>query len=61
MTLAQGDSSIPLGGRFVNEVITYESGPAPPQLGQPLQIFVKSIGNGQVNISQVSLTAKPTT
>jgi len=59
VTLASGDSSIPLGGKFVNEVFMYNSGPTPPQLGQPLQIFIQSMGTGQVNVSNVVLTYKP--
>ena len=58
VTLASGDTSIPLGGKFVNEVIVYNSGAAPAQLGQPLQILIKSLGSGQVNVSNVTLTAK---
>ena len=59
VTLASGNSSIPLGGKFVNEVIVYNSGPTPAQLGQPLQIFVGSMGTGQTNVSDVTLTYKP--
>jgi hypothetical protein len=59
VTLASGNSAIPLGGKFVNEVIMYNSGPTPPQLGQPLQVFVGSIGTGQMNVSDVILTYKP--
>lgn len=61
VTLASGDSSIPLGGKFVNEVVMYNSGPTPPQLGQPLQIFVESMGTGQLNVAEVALTYKPET
>jgi len=57
-TLASGDAAIPLGGKFVNDVIVYDSGSSPAQLGQPLQILIKSVGTGQVNISNVTLTAK---
>jgi hypothetical protein len=58
VTLAAGNKATPVGGTFVTEVILYQSGANPPQLGQPLQILVKSLGtSGQANISGVSLTA----
>jgi len=60
VTLASGNKVTPVGGTFAREVIVYNSGANPAQLGQPLQIFVKSLGTGQVNISAVSLTAQPT-
>jgi hapalindole biogenesis HpiC1 cyclase-like protein len=59
VTLVSGNSAIPLGGKFVNEVIMYNSGSTPPQLGQPLQVFVGSMGTGQMNVSDVILTYKP--
>jgi len=59
VTLAAGNKATPVGGTFVTEVVVYESGATPAQLGQPLQILVKSIGNGQVDVSGVSLTATP--
>jgi hypothetical protein len=58
VTLASGNTAIPLGGKFVTETIVYNSGASPAQLGQPLQILIKSLGSGQVNISKVTLTAK---
>jgi hypothetical protein len=56
VTLASSNKATPVGGTFVSDVIEYSSGPTPSQLGQPLQIFVKSFGTGQVNIASVSLT-----
>jgi hypothetical protein len=55
--LASGHKATPVGGTFVTEVVVYESGATPAQLGQPLQILITSKGDGQVNISGVSLTA----
>jgi len=54
--VASSNKATPVGGTFVNDVIEYNSGASPAQLGQPLQIFVKSLGNGQVNIAKVTLT-----
>jgi hypothetical protein len=54
--LAKGSSATPVGGKFVIETIVYSSGAAPPQAGQPLQIFIKSTGFGQVNVDAVTLT-----
>ncbi len=59
--LASGHKATPVGGTFVTEVIVYQSGATPAQLGQPLQILITSTGNGQVNIAGVGLTAVPTT
>jgi len=59
VTLAYGNSATPVGGKFVDDVIVYKSGPSPDQLGEPLQILIKSLGTGQVSISKVSLTATP--
>jgi hypothetical protein len=56
-TLASSNSATPLGGKFVDDVIVYNSGANPPQLGQSLQIVIKSLGTGQVSIANVSLTA----
>jgi hypothetical protein len=58
--LAAGAKATPVGGNFVTEVIAYESGATPAQLGQPLQILIESKGTGQVDISDVQLTATPT-
>jgi hypothetical protein len=57
VTLAAGNKATPVGGTFVTEEIVYNSGASPAQLGQPLPILVRSLGNGQVNIAGVSLTA----
>lgn len=60
VTLAYDNSSLsPAAGTFLSDQIRYLSG-HPIQEGQPLQIFVKSLGAGQVNIDNVSLTAMPT-
>jgi hypothetical protein len=61
VTLASGHRATPVGGTFVTEVVVYESGATPAQLGQPLQILVTSTGDGQVDIQSVALTALPTT
>jgi hypothetical protein len=57
--LAANNSATPLAGTFVTDLVVYKSGANPPQLGQPLQVFVKSTGAGQINVSGVSLTATP--
>jgi len=56
-----GAKATPVGGNFVTEVISYESGATPAQLGQPLQVLIESKGTGQVDISDVVLTSTPTT
>jgi hypothetical protein len=61
VVLASGHKTTPLGGTFVKEVLEYESGAAPAQLGQRLQIRIVSLGEGQVNINGAVLTAAPTT
>jgi hypothetical protein len=60
VTLASGHKATPVGGTFVTEVVVYESGATPAQLGQPLQILITSTGDGQVDIQSVALTALPT-
>jgi hypothetical protein len=55
--LASGHKATPVGGTFVTEVIVYQSGATPAQLGQPLQILITSTGDGQVDVAGVSLTA----
>ena len=57
VTLAFDDTLTPAAGSFLTDVIVYKAGANPLQLGQPLQIFVKSLGPGQVDIAHVSLTA----
>jgi hypothetical protein len=54
----EGHSATPVGGKFVIDTIVYSSGANPPQLGQPLQIFVKSTGFGQADVAAVSLSAE---
>jgi len=56
VTLASNNSLKPAPGTFLEETIVYDSGPNPPQIGRPLLIFVKSFGNGQVDIDNVALT-----
>lgn len=52
------DSSLsPAAGTFLEDVIVYKSGPNPVLLGQLLAISIRSVGTGQVNIDNVSLTA----
>jgi hypothetical protein len=58
--LVAGAKATPVGGNFVTEVIAYESGATPAQLGQPLQVLIESKGTGQVDVSNVELTATPT-
>ena len=60
VTLASGHRATPAGGTFVTEVVVYESGATPAQLGQPLQILITSTGDGSVDIQSVALTALPT-
>jgi len=55
--LAADSSLSPAPGTFLQDVIVYKSGPNPPQLGKLLAIFIKSLGNGQVNIDNVALAA----
>jgi hypothetical protein len=59
VTLAFDSSLSPAAGTFQTDLIVYRSGANPQQLGQALQILVKSIGTGQVEIDNVSLTATP--
>ena|SRR5579871_1676643 len=59
VTLAFDDSVIPSPGTFATDLIVYNSGATPAQMGKPLQILVKSLGTGQVNVANVSLTATP--
>lgn len=56
--LIEGHSATPTGGTFVIDTVVYSSGANPPQLGQPLQIYIKSTGFGQVNVRAVTLTAQ---
>jgi hypothetical protein len=55
--LASSNRATPVGGTFVTDVIIYNSGANPAQLGKPLQILVMSTGTGQTNVQSVSLTA----
>jgi hypothetical protein len=60
VTLISGHQATPVGGVFVTETLVYESGATPAQLGQPIQIFIKSNGNGQAVVSSVALAYEPT-
>jgi hypothetical protein len=60
VTLASGHKATPVGGSFVTEIVLYESGATPAQLGQPLQIFITSTGSGQTDLAFVSLDSEPT-
>jgi len=44
VTLAYDNKVTPLSGTFATDVIAYNSGANPAQLGKPLQILVKSLG-----------------
>ena len=55
--LASDDTLVPAPGTFLKDVIVYKSGANPAQLGQALQIFIRSLGTGQVDILSVSLMA----
>ena len=59
VTLAFDHTLDPAPGTFLTDVIVYQSAATPPQLGQRLQILVKSVGTGQFDIDNVSLTATP--
>ena len=52
--LTSGHKATPAGGTFVTEVVAYESGATPAQLGQPLQVLITSTGDGQVDIAGCS-------
>jgi hypothetical protein len=56
--VASGNKATPVGGGFATEVLTYSSGAAPAQLGAPLQIIVKSLGTGEVDVAAVTLTVE---
>lgn len=58
VVLVSGNEATPVGGSFITEKLVYTSGPNPSQLGQPLQIYIKSLGFGQVDVNAVSLTAE---
>ena len=56
--LASDNTLNPALGTFVEDTITYTTGPTPALLGQILAISIKSVGlEGQVDIDNVSLTA----
>jgi len=55
--VASDDSLSPAPGTFSEETNTYKTGATPILLGQLLSISVRSIGTGQVDVDNVSLTA----
>lgn len=56
--IAFGNSLNPPAGTFLDDTITYQTGPTPVLLGQRLAIAIKSVADfGQVDIDNVSLTA----
>lgn len=60
VTLASDRNGIsPTPGTFEKDEVIYNSGPNPPQAGQFIQILVKSLGTGQADVDNVSLTATP--
>jgi hypothetical protein len=60
ISVASDNSLNPAAGTFLEDTITYSTGPTPVLLrGQLLAISIKSVATGQVNIVNVSLTAAP--
>ena len=58
VVVAAGNKATPVGGGFATEVLTYTPGATPPQLGAPLQVLVRSLGTGTVDVSAVILTVQ---
>jgi len=56
VVLAYDSSLNPAPGTWMEDVIVYKSGNNPPQYDQPITIFIKSLGTGQVEIDDVLLT-----
>jgi hypothetical protein len=54
--VASDNSLNPAAGTFLEDTITYTTGPSPAERGQILAISIKSVGTGQVNVANVSLT-----
>ena len=59
IALASDNSLNPAAGTFLEDTVTYSTGPTPALRGQLLAISIKSVPPGQVNIANVSLTATP--
>jgi hypothetical protein len=59
VAVAYDDSLNPAAGTFVEDTITYSTGATPALRGQLLAISIKSVGTGQANIANVSLTYSP--
>jgi hypothetical protein len=55
--VASDNSLNPAPGTFLEDTITYATGTAPALLDQRLAISIKSVGTGQVDVDNVSLTA----
>jgi hypothetical protein len=54
--VASDNSLNPAAGTFLEDTFTYTTGPSPAERGQILAISIKSVGTGQVNVANVSLT-----
>jgi hypothetical protein len=57
VTVAFDSSLLPEAGTFLEDVIVFKSPARPLLYGKPLTISIQSIGAGQVNIDNVSLSA----
>ena len=58
VTVASSSGPIPPAGTFLEHVTVYQSGASPLQLGQPLAISIRSLGTGQTEIAEISLTVQ---
>jgi hypothetical protein len=56
VTLAYDNTLAPTAGTFLQDVIVYNAGANPSLLGLPVTISIQSVGSGQINIDNVSLT-----
>jgi len=56
--VATDNTVLPAPGTFLQDTVVYKSGPSPLLIGQPLGIFIKSVGHGQVDVDDVALTAQ---
>jgi hypothetical protein len=60
VTLGSNSDADPSPGTFMQQTIVYNSGPAPAELGQTLEITVSGTGQGQADFDLFSLDASPT-